>query len=190
MSGPWIAAFACLWLLVLLLGFTVVGVMRRMTGVLERTEHLLSQESDGVPPLTLIPPFEVVDEAGESLSSEHLLREPTIVLFMESGCKPCRALAAELADSRGAIGRVPLVVIAGDEGLGDGFGLSPDIPVLRQHGRDVAKLFKSLATPHAFVVDGAGVVLDRVIPGSVGDLEQMAERQQAGLRQLEEAARG
>jgi hypothetical protein len=182
MTTPWIIAFACLCVLVLLLGFSVIGVMRRMVGVLERAERLLSQEFEGAPPLTRVPPFELVDESGETASSTDLIRESTIVLFMEAGCKSCRTLAQELL--RPEIGQLPLLVIAGEAGLGDDFGLAADIQVFRQYGGSVAKLFKSIVTPHAFVVDGAGVVLDRVVPGSVADLEQMAKRQEAGASRL------
>jgi hypothetical protein len=184
MTAPWIAAFASLWLFVVLLGLGVVGVMRRIAGVLERAEHLLSTGFEGASLLTAIPPFDVVDDAGRRVASEELIRGTTIVVFMDAGCRPCRALATELDGSK--IDRLPLIVIAGDEGLGEAFGLPPDVPVFRQRAGEVSKLFRSVVTPHAFVIDEARVVLDRGIPQSVADLERMAERQQAGAGRVQE----
>ena len=83
------------------------------------------------------------------------------------------------------IGDLPIVVITGESGLGTDFKLSPRIPVVRQRSREVARLFKTTATPHAFVVDEDGVVLDRLIPGARLDLERMAQRQEAGMRRLQ-----
>jgi len=187
MTAPWIVAFACLWLVVVLLGFAVVGVMRRMVGVLERAEQHLATEPGGVPLLTSIPPFQLLDDAtGEAMSSEEVIREPSIVLFMESGCKPCQALATKLDDAD--LSGVPLIVIAGEEGLNERFRLPVDVPVFRQRDREVADLFRSASTPHAFVVDRAGVVLDRAVPGSVAHLEELARRQIAGAKTLEGVA--
>ncbi|HET7128640.1 MAG TPA: hypothetical protein VFJ93_06175, partial [Gaiellaceae bacterium] len=39
------------------------------------------------------------------------------------------------------------------------------------------RLFGSTVSPHAFVIDEAGVVLDRLVPGSMADLELLARRQ-------------
>jgi hypothetical protein len=189
MTTPWIVAFACLWLLVLLLAFCVIGLMRRVGAVLERAEHLVAEGLEGAAPLTVIPPFDLADEMHEVISSTTLIDSTTIVLFLESGCKPCTAIAAELATS-GWSERLPLLVVAGEEGLGPEFNLPGEVPVYRQREREVAKLFKSVATPHAFLIDGAGVVLDRVIPGTIADLERMAERQRAAPRRLESVADG
>jgi thiol-disulfide isomerase/thioredoxin len=185
MSGPWIAAFVCLTVLVMLLALMVLGVMRRMVGVLERAERMLANELDGISLLSAVPTFEVIDRAGQIVSSQQILKETSLLLFLESGCAPCRAIASDLAESNGLIGSLPLIVVAGEEGLDDDFKLSPKIAVVRQRNREVARLFKSVATPHAFVVDEDGVVLDRVIPGARRDLERMAERQAAGMRRLE-----
>ena len=130
MSAPWIAAFAALWFLVLLLGFAVIGVMRRITGVLERAEQQLATElGGGVPLLTAVPAFGLVDQAGEPVSSDDLIRETSIVLFVDAGCRPCRSIARELSGAR--IRGIPLVVVAGEEGVGEDFGLSPDVSVYR-----------------------------------------------------------
>lgn len=177
MTGPWIAAIISLWLLVLLIGLGVIGLVRRMIGVLERVEELVSQQPPGAPPLTEIPPFEVVDEAGRRVSSVDLIGGVTIVLFMESRCKPCRALATSLRESGGTVDGLPILVVADEVDLGRRIGLPPEMPIFRQEGRSVAKLFMSTATPHAFVVDDAGVVLDRAVPRSAADLTMLADRQ-------------
>lgn len=184
MTAPWIAAFACLWFVVLLLGFTVVGVLRRISGVLERVERGISQDIPGAPLLSVVQPFEVIDEAGVAIRSDELIQEPRILLFMERGCEPCRSLAIELGTAGTGNLAVPLLVIAGEDGLGARFPLPPDVPVLRQRKREVAEPFESSVTPHAFVVDHGHVVLDRAVPGSIADLEELGRRQRRA-RQLE-----
>ena len=170
--------------LVLLLGFVVVGVMRRITGVLEQAESRLATElGGGVPLLTAIPPFELVDDAtGEIVSSEDVIQEPTVLLFMEADCERCWQLASALSEQGAA--NFPLVVVAGKQGLGAGFELPANVPVFRQKGEEVAQLFQSTMTPHAFVVDQAGVVLDRAVPGSIDQLHELARRQRAELGQV------
>ena len=60
----------------------VIGVMRRVVGVLERAERLLVDEREGVSLLSAVSSFDVVDAAGELVSSKDLLRTTTIVLLL------------------------------------------------------------------------------------------------------------
>jgi hypothetical protein len=189
MSGPWIVAFGCLWLVVLLIGFSVVGVVRRISGVLEGSERLLAREIEGAEPLSLIPPFELIDEVGDLVSSQAVITETTLLLFMDSHCGPCQVLLSDLTRHGDELGRVPIVVVADEEGLADGFQLPPTVSVFRQRQREVARLFRSVATPQAFVVDSAGVVLDRTVPGSAADLRRMAARQEQNLSAPREGRR-
>jgi hypothetical protein len=183
MTAPWIAAFGALWFLVVLLALAVIGMIRRTVAVLERAEQRLGAEYSGVPLLSVIPSFEVLDDnTGEVVSSADLLQGPTILMFMEAGCDPCRQLAAELAEAE--LLELPLIIVAGEQGLGQRFALPPSALIVRQKGHEVARLFQSAMTPNAFVVDEAGVVLDRVVPGSVTDLQLLARRQRAGLARV------
>ena len=52
--------------------------------------------------------------------------------------------------------------------------------LLSQRDRAASAAFQTLVTPHAFVVDHGGLVLDQRIPGSAEDLRQMALRQRGG----------
>jgi hypothetical protein len=177
MSVPWITAFAILWLLVMLLGFSVVGVMRRAIAVLERAERQPTLDLGGVKPLTRLPRFQLLNDAGETVMSDQLLQETTLLVFMEAGCKPCRALARSLDGADREVAGMPLVIVLDDRGEVEEFALPADVPVFRQRSGAVSRLFESTVSPHAFVIDEAGVVLDRLVPGSMADLELLARRQ-------------
>jgi hypothetical protein len=185
MSLPWVIAFAALWIVILLVAFIVLGLIRRVVTVLERLERSVSDEIPGASLLSVIPPFEVTNESGEHILSEELIREPTIIVFVEAGCEPCRELTTGLGATSRSVGGVPLVLIADERGLGPEFRLRSDVHVVRQHRHEVADLFQSVVTPHAFVVDVGGVVLDRAIPASLADLEMLARRQGAEMRAFE-----
>ena len=81
MSAPWIAAYAVLWLTVLVVAFTTIGIVRRFSGVLERVERQLATPPDlGAAVDSTVSPFEVVDAEGRTVGFQELVQEPTIVL--------------------------------------------------------------------------------------------------------------
>lgn len=123
MSVPWITAFAILWLVVTLLGFSVVGMMRRAIAVLERAERQPTLDLGGVKPLTRLPRFQLLNDAGETVMSDQLLRETTLLVFMEAGCKPCRALARSLDGADREVAGMPLVIVLDDRGEVEEFAL-------------------------------------------------------------------
>lgn len=84
MSTPWIIAFGCLWALVLLLAFVVLGTLERALAIIQRVDERAAV-GGGVSPLTVMPRFELLDEANNPFSSEALIREPTLLLFMDAG---------------------------------------------------------------------------------------------------------
>lgn len=118
MSAPWIAAFAALSTLVGLIVVVLLGFLRRASAVLEEAEARLSAFTThatlgGAAPGTQVPEFTLEDAYGGSVSSAELLSSGAVVLFMESGCGPCRSLAASLS-SRAYEAEVPLYVILDD----------------------------------------------------------------------------
>lgn len=182
MSAPWIAAFAALWLLVLVSIAVELGFLRRATLVLERVEVKLSSERvrTGASPGQAIAPFEARDREGALVDSQTLTRSRGVYVFLESGCEPCRRLVAELGDGAFATDGLPLYVVMDDSEAGRRIGLPDQVHVLYESGRDVSEAFNNLATPQAYVVDAGGVVRDSVVPSSWKSIETLVARSKGG----------
>lgn len=185
MSSAWISAFVALWVVVIFLAVTLLGWLRRTSLVLEQAEARLAAAPlgmtfGGAPPGTQIPPFEVADEHGAPVSSAELLRTPSVVLFMSSGCEACHHVASELDGLDGRVGGIPLHLLIEDSEAARRFPFPPRAPVLFQAEQAASKAFQNVTTPQAFGVDASGRVIDVVIPGSRDDLLRLASRAEGG----------
>lgn len=182
MSGPWVAAFAALWLVTLLNTAVVLGGLRRIANVLERAEARLPGEGPafGAAVGSAIDPFDLVDEGGRELGWAELVREPTIFLFMSKHCAACDGLAEHLAGSREQVDGVPLVVVVDDGAEARPEGLPPDLSVLYQRDGAATRALDNRATPQAYVLDPSGVVLGRRVPATLDDLRDLAWFQRNG----------
>ena len=178
MSAPWIAAFAVLWLTMLVLAFTMIGIVRRIGGVLEGLEQRLTAGPGefGAAVNSTISQFEVVDADGRGVAFDELVAEPTLMLVMSNHCSACTVLAEQLEGIGSSIGNVPFAVVTDAD---------PDVPypatlpVLYDRDGAATKALDNRATPQAYVLDPAGLVLDRKVPSSLGDLEGMAREQRS-----------
>ncbi len=184
MSGPWIAAFGSLWLVVIASVVVELGFLRRAAVVLERVESKLEVPPAGVGamPGETISHFQARDREGAIVSSDELARSQAVYLFLEPGCRPCKTLAAELGGNGGWLEGPPLRVVIDDSSAGRAFALPPDVEVLYQSDGAIASAFKNLATPQAYVVGEGGVVLDTVIPSSVDSVRMLVTRAKGGDR--------
>jgi hypothetical protein len=171
-SAPWIAAYAALWLTVLVLTFTVLGIVRRIGGVLEGVERRLAEAPElGSAVGSRIAPFRLADADGHAVGFEELVREPTVLIVLSNRCEACAALVEQLEGAGDSLGGLPFVVVTDAE---------PEVPyphtlsVLYDREGAVTKALDNRATPQAYVLDPSGLVLDRRVPGSLRDLEAMA----------------
>jgi len=184
MTAAWIAAFAALAAVVALLVVVVLGFLRRATVLLEEAEARLATftthvTTGGAPPGTLIPDFTVEGAGGEVVTSAELFESGGVVLFMSSGCDPCRSLAATLS-SQAYRAEVQLYVILDDSPEGRRFPAPPAMAVLFQLDRAASRAFSSVTTPQAFAVGAAGIVLDLLVPATEQDIERLATRVREG----------
>jgi hypothetical protein len=174
-STPWIAAYAVLWLTVLVLAFTMIGIVRRVGGVLEGMEQRLSVKAEfGAPVNSTISPFQVVDAAGRAVAFEELVTRPTLLLVMSNHCSACTALAAQLEGVGRSVNGLPFVVVTNADAE---VPYPETLPVLYDPNGAATTALDNRATPQAYVLDPSGLVLDRKVPGSLGDLEGMALEQ-------------
>ena len=176
MSAPWIAAFAVLWLTVLVLTFTVIGLVRRIGGVLEGVEQRLSPVVTelGAAVDSTISPFQVADAHGRAVTFEELVTQPTLLLVMSNHCSACLNLATQLEGVGESVGGVPFTVVTNAE---PEVPFPATLPVLYDPVGAATTALDNRATPQAYVLDAGGLVLDRRVPGSLADLEEMAREQ-------------
>ncbi len=176
MTAPWIAAFFALWALVLVEGMALLGLLRRVTSVLERTEAavLAPTEVGGAAPGTKIPPFEVQGRSGERVHSKVLLSSPAVVLFVGAGCAPCHQLVLQLEGVAEFGDGARLIVISDDSPERPTLPTPPGPVRVFQRDRAASDAFQNAATPQAFAVDGDAVVRDTLVPGSLQDLRRLA----------------
>jgi hypothetical protein len=174
-TDPWIAAYGVLWLALLVLAFVVIGIVRRVGGVLEHVEIRLAAPVEfGAAVNSKISPFQVADAEGHAVKFEQLVTQPTLVLVLSNHCSSCLKLAAQLEGVGEAVEGVPFTVVTNAE---------PEVPyptmlpVLYDPNGAATKALDNRATPQAYVLDPSGLVLDRRVPGSLADLEEMARDQ-------------
>jgi hypothetical protein len=172
-SAPWIAAYAVLWLTVLVVTFTLLGLVRRIGGVLEGLERrLAAPPADfGAAVGSTVSGFDLADAEGRRIPFGELVTGPTLLLVMSEHCAACAMLAEQLDGVGASIGGVPIVVVTNAE---------PEKPypatlrVLYERAGEATNALDNRATPQAYVLDPTGRVLARRVPNSPGDLEEMA----------------
>jgi hypothetical protein len=165
-------AFLGLSALVGLIGFLILGLMRRVVLLLEALEDRAgSQIHGGLPSGSRVPAFEVLDGDGSLISSAELLHEPVVVLLVSSSCSPCLDLAAELRGLRSPL-PIPLIVIRDGHDQPNGFdGLGHQVL------RDVSafRAFANSATPFGYAVDADGTVAASGVTSTSEALLELAE---------------
>jgi hypothetical protein len=165
-------AFLGLSALVGLIGFLILGLMRRVVLLLEALEGRTgSQTHAGLPIGSRVPAFEVLDDGGRLLSSAQLLHEPVVVLLVSPGCSPCLDLAAELRDLGSPL-PIPLIVIRDGHDQPHAFdGLGHQVL------RDVSafRAFANSATPFGYAVNADGTVAASGVTGTSEALVELAE---------------
>lgn len=180
MTTPWVIGFALLWVVVILLVLVVLGLLRRISEVLARSAATVSVDdvAIGAPPLSVIRPFTFVDEDGARHAFPDFLGSPTLFLFIGADCPACEMLLEQLVDVGPTVDGVPLfVVLDRAESSARQMRLPAGLRVLYQQDSEATEAFNNRATPQAYTVDEAGVVLERRVPGALAHLREMAIHQ-------------
>lgn len=177
MSGPWIAAFVVLWTVVALLVFLVLGLLRRVSGVLEGAEMRLrsspiSMLTGGLAIGEVVEAFSLTDAAGKSVRSDALLANGAVIVFMEHDCEPCQALATSLREWEGSRFVRPVFVALNEAERGE-WDLGEAVTLVYQDDRQASEALQNNATPQAFAVDSSGVVVAKSVTNSAAALTEL-----------------
>lgn len=182
MSGFWIVALLCLWAFAVVLGLLVLGLLRRIAPILERAEAMASSTaaSPGLPPGSALPPFEVVSGDGRKLKSSDLVGSPFVLLFVSSGCAPCKRLGEEMRRANEGSLVVDVVVVADQSDAGIDFPEWEYATLAYQSEGQVSRALGSSATPHAFAIGSSGVVVAAGFPNTLNQLKALANQAREG----------
>jgi hypothetical protein len=157
MSGAWIAAFLALWLFVIVLGFLVLGTLRRLVPVVERSESTLlaaaqSRSSTGLRPGTTVTAFSANEIGGDRFTDADLRGSTTILLFLGSSCQACEQFVRGIRAARVPNLGARLVVIVDDAHEGQELSAG-GATVLVQENHSITRAFENDRVPQAFVID-------------------------------------
>jgi methylamine dehydrogenase accessory protein MauD len=161
-----------LWLVVLFLGFLLLGTLRALGLLRWRLEQLEATMPSrlgrsGLKVGKKAPDFTLRSVAGPDVSLHDFAGRRVLLVFTQAGCGPCQQIMPELNRLRERDLQV-LVLNKGepDETNKWAAELGLRIPVLIQDGLDISKKYEAFATPFAFLIDEKGVVASRGIISS------------------------
>lgn len=178
----WAILIVALWLVVVALAATVIGLLRRLI-------PLLQQEGPGpaTGPVALfggppagsqIPHFTAQTPDGHPADERQIIGNPTVIIFLSSSCGPCQELAEKIsnADLNGLLEH--LVVVTDPAGCDD-LTLPAGLRLILEPGHEVTRAFAVNGFPFAVAVDGEGTVRDKLPVSTVDELASLARELRA-----------
>ncbi len=187
MENIWFASHLVLWVVVLLVGFLLLGTLRALGLLrwrLEQVEATMPSRlgRSGLKPGTKAPDFTLPSVAGTEVALHDFAGRNVLLVFVQCGCGPCHAIVPELNRLGSGNGGVQILAINKAE-------LEPArqwasetgarFPVLVQPSFTVSKRYEVFATPFAFLIGGDGIVRSRGIVGSKQHLGYILSDQSA-----------
>jgi methylamine dehydrogenase accessory protein MauD len=165
----WSVSIVILWIIVLFLGFLLIGTLRALGVLSWRLDNLESTSPrrigrDGVKCGKKAPDFTLPSVEGDAVSLHDFYGRKLMLVFTQSGCSQCKAIVPEL--NRLADGEMQVIVVNNADlettrkwcaEVGARF------PVLAQEKMSVSKRYEVFATPFAFMVDENGIVASKGI---------------------------
>jgi methylamine dehydrogenase accessory protein MauD len=162
-----------LWIVVLFLGFLLLGALRAVALLRWRVAQL-----EAITPSRLgrsglsqgkkAPDFALPSISGGEMALQGYAGHKLLLVFMQPGCGPCQHIVPEL-DRLHRAGDVQVLVIQN----GDVEAIRqwakkhrPHFPVALQERFNLSKRYEVFATPFAFLIDEQGVIAARGIVGN------------------------
>jgi methylamine dehydrogenase accessory protein MauD len=170
MNTWWLVSYAGLSLVVLFLGFLLLGALRALALLRWRLDQLEATTPSrvgrsGLGPGKKAPDFSLPCVAGGEVSLHDFTGRRVLLVFTMSGCKPCHGIVPDLNKlQRGGEAQVLVVnngQVEATRQWADEARVS--FPVLVQQQFNVSKRYQMYATPFAFLIDERGVIASRGI---------------------------
>jgi methylamine dehydrogenase accessory protein MauD len=170
MTPWWLLSYVILWLVLLFLGFLLLGALRALALLRWRLDQLEAITPTrlgrgGLKPGKKAPGFTLPSVAGGEVSLHDFVGRKVFLVFTQSGCKPCHRILPELNKlQRGGDVQVLLVNNGEPEATRRWADEAHAVfPVLAQQQFAVSKRYEMYATPFAFLIDERGVIASRGI---------------------------
>src|SRR5205823_2648487 len=166
MSILWLVSIVVLWIVVLFLGFLLLGTLRSLGLLGWRLEQLEATTPkrlgrDGLKPGKRAPDFTLPSASGREVSLNEFAGRRVLLVFTQSGCSPCKKIVPEL--NRLGPAEQVLVVNNGDLEATRQWRaeVGARFPVLAQTQFSISKKYEVFATPFAFLIDAKGVIVSK-----------------------------
>jgi methylamine dehydrogenase accessory protein MauD len=170
MNGLLIGSYIALWVLVFVLGFLLLGALRALGLLRWRLDQVEATTPSrlgrgGLKPGKKAPEFTLSSVAGGEVSLHDFAGRKVLLVFTQSGCKPCHRIVPDLNRlQRG--GEMQVLVVNNGEMEATRKWASEAracVPVLVQQQFSVSKRYEMYATPFAFLIDERGVIASKGI---------------------------
>jgi methylamine dehydrogenase accessory protein MauD len=164
-----LAAVVILWLVVLFLGFLLLGALRVLGLLSWRLEQLAATTPkrmgrDGLKAGKKAPDFTLGNVDGKEVTLHDFAGRKVLLVFTQAGCSPCKTVVPEL-NRLGRGDTQVLVVNNGDLDVTRKWSteVGARFPVLAQEKFSISKQYEVYATPFAFLIDEKGVIASKGI---------------------------
>jgi methylamine dehydrogenase accessory protein MauD len=157
-----------LWLALLGLAFLTLGTLKAMTFLRWQLEQLQATNPtrkgrSGLNVGKKAPNFTLLRVSGGDVSLAEYAGRQVFLVFVQTGCGPCHAVAPDLNRLQRSGKYDVLVVSNGEAQVVENWAkeVHAEFPVLIQDKWSVSKRYEVLATPFAFLIDEQGVIASK-----------------------------
>jgi methylamine dehydrogenase accessory protein MauD len=169
-----LSSHIALWLVVLALAFVLLGTLRchglldwRLTQLEATTPSRIGRS--GLKPGAKAPDFTLPNVTRGEVSLGAFAGRKVLLVFVQTGCAPCHAIAPELNRFAARNESIQLLVINNatmDEARKYACEVNAQFPVLVQEKWSLSKRYEVFATPYGFLIDEQGHVAAKGIVAS------------------------
>jgi methylamine dehydrogenase accessory protein MauD len=165
MSTLLIVSSIALWIVVIAVGFLLLGTLRALGLVEWRLDQLEATRPsrinrEGLKPGRKAPGFTLPRVDGGECSLDNYAGKRVLLVFVQANCGPCHAVVPALNRLQ-RCGEVQVLAINSAEAEASqawAAEVHAGFPVLVQERLEISKKYQVFATPFAFVIDERGVI--------------------------------
>lgn len=178
MSLAFYVSYGALWILVILYGVILLGLVRMVSQLKQA-----NSDKDGPRPDREAPKFSAMGLSGERIDSADFAGRSTALLFVSTSCSSCMLTLQEMeALSHKAKGNVIVICRADRDDcarLADSYGR--DVPTVVDEDERISRLFDIPGVPTAVLIDERNRIRSYGHPIRGEELEELLAEQVAGV---------
>jgi methylamine dehydrogenase accessory protein MauD len=170
MNPWWLASYVVLWMVVLVLGFLLLGALRALGLQGWRLEQLEATAPtrvgrSGLKPGKPAPDFRLPNATGGEVTLRQFAGRRVLLVFTQNGCGPCHRIMPDLNGFQAA-GKMQVLVVNNGEPKATRVWaqeVRARFPVAVQEQYSLSRRYEVFATPFAFLIDERGVIASKGI---------------------------